>query len=377
MNSVKILHCADLHIGAAASFLGAEAAKRQYETLLTFERIVDLAKKESVQIVLIAGDLFDSNRVAKELVDPVFDKIASAPELRFVFAAGNHDPLNAESPFAKRQLPENLTVLDTKDCCVALENLPVRVYGKSFETVYQNGESAFSLTPPKDDTVNLMVLHGELTTDLQSRYNAVTPQFIANSRMDYIALGHVHTHTETETVNGTSFAYCGCPEGQGFDELDEKGVLLGQVGKDGCEMTFVPVARRRHIVKTVDVTGTQNTAEMTERVLQALRDTGDTYTENLYKIVLTGALPEEITPDLTEVCARLSEAVYYIKVTDKTEPAVDTKKLAEEISLKGLFVKATLERMENAEPEEKERLAQALKIGLLAFRAEVEYHEDT
>lgn len=377
MNSVKILHCADLHIGAAASFLGAEAAKRQYETLMTFERIVDLAKKESVQIVLIAGDLFDSNRVAKELVEPVFDKIASAPELRFVFAAGNHDPLNAESPFAKRQLPENLTVLDTKDCCVALENLPVRVYGKSFETVYQNGETAFSLTPPEDDMVNLMVLHGELTTDLQSRYNAVTPQFIANSRMDYIALGHVHTHTETETVNGTSFAYCGCPEGQGFDELDEKGVLLGQVGKDGCEMTFVPVARRRHIVKEVDVTGTQNTAEMTGRVLQALRDTGDTYTENLYKIVLTGALPEEITPDLNEIQTRLNEAVYFAKVTDKTEPAVDTKKLAEEISLKGLFVKATLERMENAEPEEKERLAQALKIGLSAFRAEVEYHEDT
>ena len=375
MNSVKILHCADLHIGAAGSFLGAAAAKRQFETLMTFERIVDLAVREAVGIVLIAGDLFDSNRVAEELVAPVFDKIAATPRIRFVFAAGNHDPLNAESPFVKRKLPENLTVLDTKDCCVTLADLPVRVYGKSFENVYRKGQAAFSLTPPADDTVNLMVLHGELTTDLQSRYNAVTPQFIANSGMDYIALGHVHTHTEIRTLNRTSFAYCGCPEGQGFDEPDEKGVLIGTVGKEGCEMTFVPVAKRRHIVKTVDVTGAQSTAEMTDRILRALRET-ENYTENLYKIVLTGALPEEITPDLTGIRARLDEAVYFAKVSDKTEPAADLQKLAEEISLKGLFVKKVLERAKTAEAEDKERLMQALKIGLSAFRTEVEYHED-
>ena len=376
MNSVKILHCADLHIGAAASFLGAAASKRQFETMMTFERIVDLATKESVQVILIAGDLFDSNRAAEELVKPVFDKIAATPDIRFVFAAGNHDPLNTESPFAKRELPENLTVLDTKDCVVTLAGLPVRVYGKSFESVYQKGQAAFSVSPPEDDNINLMVLHGETTTDIHSRYNAITPQFIANSGMDYIALGHVHTHTEVQTLNRTSFAYCGCPEGQGFDELDEKGVLIGTVSKEGTAMTFVPVGKRRHLIETVDVTGTQSTAEITERILQALRET-ENYTEHLYKIVLTGSLPEEITPDLTEVRARLDEAVYFAKVIDKTEPAVDLQQLAEEISLKGLFVKKALERMENAEAEEKEQLTQALKIGLSAFRTEVEYHEDS
>ena len=73
----------------------------------------------------------------------------------------------------------------------------------------------------------------------------------------------------------------------------------------------------------------------------------------------------------------LSETLYYAKVIDRTEPAEDLEKLAEEVSLKGLFVKKILERAQNADEEEKARLTQALKIGLAAFRTEVEYREDS
>ena len=48
MNTVKILHCADIHIGARESFLGPLAAERRAETLITFERIIDLGVKSSV-----------------------------------------------------------------------------------------------------------------------------------------------------------------------------------------------------------------------------------------------------------------------------------------------------------------------------------------
>ena len=42
MNSIKVLHCADLHIGAEVSFLGENAEKRRFETLLTFEKIISI-----------------------------------------------------------------------------------------------------------------------------------------------------------------------------------------------------------------------------------------------------------------------------------------------------------------------------------------------
>ena len=54
----------------------------------------------------------------------------------------------------------------------------------------------------------------------------------------------------------------------------------------------------------------------------------------------------------------------------------DTEKLANEVSLKGLFVKNMLERINNAFDGEREALQNALKLGLRAFGSEVAYNED-
>ena len=73
MDSVKILHCADLHIGASESSLGTLSSSRQAETLITFEKIINSARENAVNIILIAGDLFNSNNVDKAFCDRVFD----------------------------------------------------------------------------------------------------------------------------------------------------------------------------------------------------------------------------------------------------------------------------------------------------------------
>ena len=55
---------------------------------------------------------------------------------------------------------------------------------------------------------------------------------------------------------------------------------------------------------------------------------------------------------------------------------IDFEKLSGEISLKGLFVKNMLAKIENSSEEEKELLKKALNLGLKAFNSEVEYNED-
>lgn len=377
MNTVKILHCADIHIGAAESFLGIAADKRRYETLLTFERIIDTAASEGVRIIAAAGDIFDSNRVEEGLVNAVFEKIASVPEIKVVLALGNHDPMSAQSPFKNRKLPQNLYVLGTKDDCITFDDLKARVYGRSFEDVYLKGEERFSITPPEDGYVNLMVLHGELKSDLNSNYNSVTAGFIKQSGMDYIALGHVHKRTEPQKTGDTYYAYCGCPEGQGFDETDEKGVYIGEIGRGLCELQFVPMSKRRHICESVDITGITSSAEISAAVTAQLKEKyGDGFGENLYKIELTGSVKEDFNLNLTEILSRVSEKVYFAKIKDRTELLIDTEKLANEVSLKGLFVKNMLEKISNAPDGERAELENALKLGLKAFGTEVAYDED-
>ena len=377
MNSVKILHCADIHIGAAESFLGARADSRRYETVLTFERIIDTAVNAGVDVVAVAGDLFDSNTADARLYRPVLEKIASVPDIKILFAAGNHDPLLSSSPFLKNKNPGNLYVFPEHDHCFTFDDIKLRAYGRSFGNVYMQGEQSFGITPPDDEYVNLMVLHGELTGDLSSQYNAVTAEFIKNSGMDYIALGHIHKRTEPQKIGNTFYAYCGCPEGQGFDETGEKGVYVGTVGKSLCALEFIPLAKRRHFHIKTDVTGLASQAEIVNKIAEDIKNTaGSGWEENLYKIELTGGVKEGADVNTAEIIARISEAVYYAKVKDSTVPALDMEQIASEISLKGIFVKNMLSLIENASKDEKEELAAALRLGLKAFDSEVAYSED-
>ena len=120
METVKILHCADLHIGAREAALGEKSLARRAEALITFENIVKLAKEQSVDLLLIAGDLFCSNATEYSSVSRVIDCIA-AGNIRTVYAAGNHDPFNSGSPLFSMRLPENLYVLPENDSCIYFE----------------------------------------------------------------------------------------------------------------------------------------------------------------------------------------------------------------------------------------------------------------
>ena len=61
---MKILHCADLHMDSPMEthMTREQAAKRNAEILMSFQRMTEYAEKEKVRVVLIAGDLFDGTR---------------------------------------------------------------------------------------------------------------------------------------------------------------------------------------------------------------------------------------------------------------------------------------------------------------------------
>ena len=376
MEKIKLLHTADIHIGAAESFLGAAADERRFETLITFEKIIDRAKSDNVDIIAIAGDLFDSNTIEERFVSAVFEKIGAAAPIKVIFAAGNHDPLNSDSPFLTHTLPDNLYVLATSDECITFEDINTRVYGRSFEHNSLSGEECFSLkTDPQ--YINIMVQHGELKSDLNSEYNAITPRFVKTSGMDYIALGHVHSHTEIGVIDSTHFAYCGCPEGQGFDELDQKGIYIGEVGKNYCELKFTPVSKRLHIEEKVDISGLTTTAEICDTIVSSLKTAyGESFGDNLYKIELVGEVDEETEIITAEILARLKPLLYFVKVKNRTEYSLDFESLSKEPTLKGIFVKKMLEKEEAADEREKLLIRKAMNLGIKAFKTEVKYDED-
>ena len=371
---MKLLHTADLHIGAELSYLDILSENRKYEVLEVFRKICALCVKENVEFCLISGDLFDSNAVATVFAEPVLRYISEAKNTRFLYVAGNHDPLDSSSAFKNFPLPDNLTVFGEEYETVEFPEFKVRAMGRSFSHSSMEFKPAPAM--PQDGYINLLLLHADFGSN-DSQYNPINTDFIKECGADYLALGHIHKRTAVEQIGSTHLSYCGCPEGQGFDEVGEKGVYIGILNKDGCRLHFTPSSNRLHIVKRIDLSEAASTDDAERTILDSLLlEAGENYERNLYKLWLLGS-PENLGDiNVPELTARLKSRLYFVKVKSRLKPRLDLELLSKEISLKGLFVNNMLEKIKAADEQDKKKLIDALYLGLDAFDGEVAYDED-
>lgn len=367
MESIKILHCSDFHLGSELTYLGTGAGSRREELLIAFERIVAMCREKEVRLLLIAGDLFDGNSISAQAVAAVQKALSSIPETIVGISAGNHDCTGAGSPYNKDGWSENVHIFSGEIKTVCFDDLGLRLCGGGFSSPYQKEPLLQGFSAPDDELINIAVLHGELSSAAtDSFYNPITPYMLSASNLDYAALGHVHTATDILKAGKTRYGYCGCPEGRGFDEDGEKGVFIGEVGKNHCDLEFVPTAARLHIVTEVDISSTENAGEIAKTVLDAIDGYAD-FRKNLYKIILIGETAS--SPDIPAIKARLEqEGIYFIKISDKTRAKLDITSLAEENSLRGLFTAKLIASGENGDNS---IYAEALRLGLKAFDGDI------
>ena len=105
---MKLIHCADIHLDSPMQthMTARQAATRSAEVLRSFVRMTQYARENGVRAVIIAGDLFDGDRVRERTVDVVLDAMQKTPEVDYLYLPGNHD--EAAGAFCDRELPKNL-----------------------------------------------------------------------------------------------------------------------------------------------------------------------------------------------------------------------------------------------------------------------------
>jgi DNA repair exonuclease SbcCD nuclease subunit len=371
---ITVVHCSDIHMGAKIPFLkNNDTKKRRSEIMNTFKNVTELCKEKSVDLLIISGDLFENHGVELSIVNSAKRFLADIPNTIVAICAGNHDYLSADSPLSDNDWSENVFIFGKELQYIEFPNMKLRLWGASFDRTYIDtsmlDDEDFRV--PMDSYTNILVMHGDLITSENqvSRYNPITLEQIGNSKMDYVALGHNHKTTPVEKVKDTYYAYSGCPEGHGFDEQGQKGVYFGTISKGSCNLEFLPLSRRILVETSVDVTGCYSNELVTSTVQEALKvKFGEDYAENLYRISLTGLTTEDYKPNCPIVESKLSETIFYVEVKDTSRPNIDFDMLSKELSLKGIFTRNMLDRIEKCNDSfEKENLKNALYIGLNAF----------
>lgn len=370
MKKVKIVHTADLHFDTPFKDIGEKLSKIHKEELKeVFIDIINFCKREKADILLIAGDVFDNFTLGKDTLYFLENSFKNIPETKVFISPGNHDPYGNKSFYNIVNWPKNVKIFKGPLEKVVLEDLQTIVWGAAFTDKYVR-ESILKNFSGSSEYINIMVLHGEISNTSQgNEYNPIKISEIENSAMDYIALGHRHKFSGINKAGITSYAYSGCPQGRGFDELGDKGIIYGNISKGIVDLNFYKTSKRNYEEVFVDITNCNSNEEVINRIFTYMKNKN--IASNLYKVILKGEISEEFPLDEEVLEERLKNKFYFIKVIDKTDIKIDFEKISKGVSVKSIFVKSLLEKMKEAKSEdEKEIIKMAIKIGVKSLSAE-------
>lgn len=371
MQPVKILHCADFHLGASLYGMEHSSVLRSRDLTQAFLDTITLCKSEHIQLLLIAGDLFENWNLSPDIFLMAKQQFESIPDTLVAIAPGNHDPYSPESCYTKREFwPGNVLIFPDRWTSQRLDSLGVELWGAGFGAPYQSKSLLQPVTPRRPEFLQIGVLHATIAA--ASDYHPITLAEIGASGLDYLALGHIHKPSAMEREGNTTYAYPGCPQGRSFGEQGPRGVLMGTVAKHSCMLDFVPMGKKMYLQTKLDITGAVGASAVAELIEQHLNTQyGEDYLRHLYRISLTGKVSDmELSLDSIK---NLLAHLCFLQLQDHTELDCDLAELAGELSLRGRFVTQMLARLE-AEDSDTVRLA--LKLGLKSFAGEVPYYED-
>lgn len=374
--SVRILHLADLHLGAPFPSLGERAEERSRDLLGAFQRAVEFAAsaEKPVDLVVIAGDLFDTHDPADGLVfevESALERLTRAG-LPVLIAPGTHDACGyRRSVYRRLRLPEGahlfLTPTFEPGPRLIVRGESVQSYGVSFDGAACPRPLA-EFRPDALADFHVGVAHGCLLDSAAWKARPqdlpLTRQEIGACGLHYLALGHFHNFAEVRE-GGCVAVYPGTLEGRKFGENGPRYLVVATLGREVVSIERTPWNARTVTEAVVDfqLAEIREERQLEERVAAFAGD------REIVRVRLTG--PAEFVYDPERLRSRLASRFFHLELDDRTY-LVNARLLEtyrEEATVRGVFVRRMLERIEQAgTPDAKETATLALRVGLAEFQ---------
>lgn len=340
---MKLIHCADMHLDSklGANLSKEKAKERRHELINTFIRMVEYAKTNGIEAILICGDMFDTHNISALTRNTVSNLLKDNPGIDFYYLRGNHDDLSIETLFD--EVPSNLHLFSDTWTSYNLGKT-----GKTFlygvELTAENSISALQNFVPDPAKINIVMLHGQEQMGASGdKAEVINLKLLKNKGINYIALGHVHEYKAEKLDGECRYCYPGCLEGRGFDETGEHGFveLFIDEEKGIVTDTFIPFATRKLYDVSVDISGLTNSMDIIEKVRNVLSDSPAT-SGDMVKIVLSGYVGIECEKDIEFIRRTFENDFYFFKVYDHSHIKIDYESFLYDSSLKGEFVRTVL-----------------------------------
>lgn len=211
--ALRIAHASDIHLDTDY-FGGDENLGSRDFCRGVFRALLDQVLAEAPQLLLLPGDLFDSNRASRDTIHWCMEALGALP-FPVLMIPGNHDCLTPEGIFLKNdfsRVPNVEMLLSPEGEVRDLPQLGAVVWGKGMEDHMPEYSPLEGMPAPRKGRWNLAMGHGIYVgrEGMGYRSSPVEARQIAESGYDYIALGHHHALLDV-SHDGTAAFYCGAP----------------------------------------------------------------------------------------------------------------------------------------------------------------------
>ncbi|HEY5489294.1 MAG TPA: DNA repair exonuclease [Candidatus Limnocylindrales bacterium] len=382
----RLLHMADVHLGARHDDLGPAAAAQRERQFEAYKRAIDLALAEKVDLVLICGDLFDSNSQPKRSVERAAAELGRLAQrhIPVVLIPGTHDCYDAASIYRVFDLAEMsgappdsglVTVLTDTKSSVTFDELGVTVRASVFPTKRASESPLAALAIGVQESAQggarnwqVGMVHGSLA--VPGRFDAddvsFTEQEVAASSLDYLALGHWHSFREGR-AGRTVWAYPGAPEMVALDQDGAGQILLvGLEERDGQRRVIVearPVGRTQFRKLEIDAAGVASQAQLGGQLTDLANP------DLVLDVRVLGVRNENLDLNVEELERQLASRFLRLRVRDASIAPLAETQLAPADTIPGALTRDFRARIADHESrgdtERAAELREALRLGML------------
>lgn len=382
----RVLHMADVHLGARHDDLGPAAAAQRERQFAAYARAIDLALAEKVDLVLICGDLFDSNSQPRRSVERAAAELGKlvARHVPVIVIPGTHDCYEPGSIYRVFDLAEMagatpdshlVTVLTDGHRQADFGQLGISVLSSVFPAKraaespligIKAAAEAARADGPRAHNWLIGMVHGSIAQPGRFEHDEVivTEEEIAQSGLDYLALGHVHSFRDGR-AGAVAYAYSGAPEPVALDQDGAGQVLLVSFDeRDGQRVVRVeprPVGKTKFRKIEIDGAAAASQAALAAQI----RELADP--DLVLDARIVGVRSSELDLNIDELVQQLGPSFLKLRLRDASVVGLPDDAAAPPDTILGALARDFRARIEDHETrgdtERAAELREALRLG--------------
>lgn len=310
---MRFIHMADIHLGARPDLGRPWGAARAAEIWESFASVLERARNEAVDLVLIAGDLFHGQPLVRDLkeVDYLFSTLPG----QVVLIAGNHDYMKQNGTYAHYVWSDNVHFLGDSDMDrVILDSIGTEVYGFSYHSRELAERRYDNLTVEESPYYKILLAHGG-----DREHSPFSRELVKKAGFDYIAWGHIHKPRLDMQI---PMGFPGSLEPLDETETGSHGYIEGEITDGFCRAVFVPASKREYRSITLTDDGQQSNGSLRKQLSDQIAKQG---MQHMYSVLIAG----KRNPDIHYDIPYLSCAGNILHIEDRTQPDMDYETLRE------------------------------------------------